>query len=290
MMDFNEAAARQIVRDLTYTTEVLNPTPGLHPLLPVGGGNVVTIPRLLLGPRATADRPTDWIGRLLRILERAPWRAEARKRFGEIRESLMQSRLERGMAPFAVATRRNIKIASAGLQVGDIDLLVFRPEERVGLALSLKWYYPPDLVQEGASQAARLTEAVRKHLHVMAVFQETYEQIRRSHDLPSDVDFRPVVVVQPGPVFERARNPQVAVLTGSDFLNLASTASSFGSFIDAVARYEPPSIALQPSTDASVHLGRYTFRIPTYFIAPSERKRFGFDFAPGKPGMPWDLP
>jgi hypothetical protein len=278
MIGLDEQVVEEIARDLTYSTDAQNPTPFLHPLLPIGGGRVFTIPRLIHGE--------DWIDRLLRILERAPWRSEARRLFGERRESLMQDCLERGMSALSARTRRNIKVGPRSARIGDIDLLVFAPDSSLGMALSLKWYYSPNLVQEVASQAARLSDAVRKHVQVVEAFRNNYEQIRRSYDLPAEVVFRPVVVVQPGPVFERSRSADVPVVTGTEFLKLASESSSLGELIRKVAAYEAPRIGVVPS-ERKIRLAKYTFNLPSYYIPKSELERLGFLEEPEAPRLPW---
>lgn len=279
----SEGAAAEIVRDLTYSTEVSNPTPSVHPLLPIGGGRFLTIPRLLRKGGA------DWVGWLLRILERAPWRTEARRHFGERREGLMQDALELGIRTLGVETRRNVKIGPKAARIGDIDLLVFRRGEPVGLALSLKWYYPPNLVQEVASQSARLRDAVERHLRVVEAFRSDYESNRRSHGLPPNVEFQPAVVVHPGPVFERARIRDVPVVTGGEFLALAAESSSLDTLTSRIRTYEAPRLKTIPSKGHKIALAKYTFELPVYFIPPSEREKFGPIEELARPRMPWDL-
>ena len=199
----------------------------------------------------------------------------------------MQDRLERGMAKLGDEVRRNVRVGPRSARIGDIDLLVFHPDTRAGIALSLKWYYPPYLVQEVASQAARLGAAVRKHVQILQSFREEHAQIRRSYRLPEDIDFEPIVVVYPGPVFERSRSADVGIVSGAEFLKLAEEANAFGEFVQAVRNYEAPRIRMLP-TRLKVRLGKYTFDGPSYYIPQSEREALGLPEERWDLRIPWD--
>ena len=261
-----KSAAAEIVRDLTYSVKVKNSSPFIQPLLPVGNSRVVTIPRLLL-------RGGDWVGILLRILERLPWRREARDRFGAVRESLMQRVLEGALTSLGVEARRNIKVGPRQSRIGDIDLLIFAPEENLAIAASLKWFYPPDLVQECANQTQRISEAVKRHLVVTRAMREQYTRLSSVYRLPSRLDVRPLVVVQPGPIFERARNLGVNVVSGQEFLEVASTSTNFSELVERLEHYSPPAVTLTALPNQKVWLGKYRFELPRYYIPKSERSR-----------------
>lgn len=262
--------ASNLVRDFTYAGDGLS-TPFDQPLLPIGAGRYMTITRLLLAPQ-------EWVGSLLRTLERLPWRRDARDRFGAARESLMQDVLERGILGLPAQTRRNVQVGPKSARVGDLDLVVFRDDEHTALALSLKWFYPPSLVQEVASQAARIRDAIERHRQVVQAAQHDLPRLATVHRLPRDLEFCPAVVIQPGPVFERVRHLGIPVVTGDRFLEVVAHSSGLKQVADLLweETVEPPSLRIVGG-ERTIWLGKYRFKVPKYYIPKSERDQIDAD-------------
>jgi hypothetical protein len=206
-----ESAAIEVIRDLTYTGEVDWLPIADHPLVPIGQGRFMTATRLLW------DR--GWQGRMLRSVERLPWRTRARDVVNSNRESIMQGSIEEAASVRGLRSRRRVRVGPKAEPVGDVDLLCWRDPERDGLALSLKWFYPPNYVQEGASQERRLAREVVKHEKMCASWS-THAERASFRELPADLLLAPVVVVEPGPVREALRRLSTPVLCLDDFLTV----------------------------------------------------------------------
>jgi hypothetical protein len=209
-----EARCAEVIRDLTFTADV----PWLdvldHPLIPWAEGCVVTISGLLA--------PEAWVRRLLRGLERLPWRARERRAFNDAREQLMQSYIESKLDGLGLHFVRNIKIGPRAKRIGDLDLLVWSDDATRALAVSLKWFYHPIYVQETWAQIDRLESAILQHGRLMAAWSEFGEEVSRARGIPLNVDMTSVVVIEPGPVRESVRRLGIIVVSLEEFIECLS--------------------------------------------------------------------
>lgn len=255
--------ANSIVKDLTYPAAVNGVDPQDHPLLATQDGFLATIDRLVRGG--------GWEGALVRSLERLPWRREARAVLAKRRERLMQEWLESKVAHLAVKSRRNVAVGPKAERVGDIDLLLFRDSEEVALALSLKWLYEPNLVQEVASQSKRLQQAASQHERLLVAVGQDKERLATLHAFPANLVLLPAVVVHPGPVLQRVKNPSVPVVTSSEFGALAKAASSLAGIGEAMEekQREIPALRISPR-EFRWWIGGYTFVTPGYYLRRRE--------------------
>ncbi len=212
-LDISEDRVLEVIRDLRYNSKLEWMPVADHPLIPLPHNNFLTLGRLL--------RHAGWEGRLLRALERLPWRKDARAVFNAHRESLMMDAIESALRERRVEVERRVRLGRKGRPAGDIDLLCWILGSKDALGLSLKWFYPPNYVSEVLGQAERIVRETAKHTKLCERWREFANQVTAGRSaIPAGLRLLPAIVVEPGPVKEIARATDTPVVTLAELLAL----------------------------------------------------------------------
>lgn len=168
-----EEEVTQIIRDLTYRpSEVQWTEVTYQPLLPLPDGRYAVIPVVVDG--SNFDR------NLLALLGRLPWRRQAADELKRHREGEMIRQIEPRLQSQGWSVRATVPLGDKRQRVGDVDVLAWSGNSPVALALSLKWFYGPDSVQEVGEHSKRYREALTRSRGGSATGPSAGHRSRRS--------------------------------------------------------------------------------------------------------------
>lgn len=254
-------ATREILKDLTYDPSVRWTDVMYQPLLPMGSGELVTCRVLIEGNRFERN--------LLALLPRLPDRRQGEEELKRKREEVMIDELTAVAADVGLHIRPRVKVFKAGKILTDVDMLVWEAGGAQCLAVSLKWFYGPDSLQEVRNHDERYREAVglaTEAADILGAEAEAYSsRYQLAPALREGAKVYPVVVSRtdlPSGLVDTSRCP---VVTQSYFARVLRESS--GSTAQAVARF--PEQTPRPETaedversNIDVDFGHYRFGLP----------------------------
>ena len=253
-------AASEIIRDLTYNPEVKGTDVMYQPLLPVGSGDLLSCQPLIEGNRFERN--------LLALLPKLEYRHEGAEALKRDREQVMISELRALTDRLGLLTWPRLKLGEPGHLLTDIDLLIWDREAASALAVSLKWFYGPDSLQEVQNHDTRYRKAVAGAVAAADfVHQHAVGLSKRFGFAPpigSHTRIHPVVVSRlglPSPLVDTTRCPVVTQHYFCDVLR-----ESAADLTNVVAIFSRPPDA-SPTRDATwghieVPFGVYRFLLP----------------------------
>jgi hypothetical protein len=166
-----------------------------------------------------------------------------------------------------LSTKERLPLGRRGQLLSDMDLLLWREDGSPEvLAISLKWFYDPDSVQETAAQSKRYADGILKLRQAVEWLSQNSADVAQRHrlSLPNSAKVLPVLVTYLEEVMERVRCEDIPTVTLPSFLEaLAASNGNLSSLWSALLERSkarvPEAGALQYG---DFRLGSYTFRVP----------------------------
>ena len=171
-----EATVLEIVRDLTYAPDQVPWVDIMHqPLVPTGDEKLSSIP-VVLGH-------SNFERNLLAIVEKIPWRSDAAVTLREGRETLMLEEIVPELEQLGLHTKCRLPLGPSTQRLGDIDLLSWDADTKNALAVSLKWFYGPDSIQEVLNHDDWYRDGLQKHREHIGHVKQNAEDLSARFDL-----------------------------------------------------------------------------------------------------------
>jgi hypothetical protein len=262
-------ATREILKDLTYDPSVKWTDVMYQPLLPMGSGDLLTCRVLIEGNRFERN--------LLALLPRLPGRRQGEEQLKRSREEVMIDELTAVAARVGLHVRPRVKIYKAGRVLTDVDMIVWDAAGAQCLAVSLKWFYGPDSMQEVRNHDERYHEAVNLAVEAAEILGAAAGEYSARYQLVpalrGDTTVHPVLVSRTDLPSGRVDTSRCPVVTQSYFSRAMSESS--GHLEELVTRFPeripPPETASDiERTTVDVQFGHYRFGLPAVEVTWDE--------------------
>ncbi len=236
LLGVNAEAVNAIVTDLTYNVAVPWTEAMYQPLLPIGNDVFVTCKPLIEGNRFERN--------LLAIIDRLPNRESGAIKLKERREDVMIAAITAAARERGIHCLPRLKLEVGSQLITDIDLLLWNSMADRALALSLKWFYGPDSMQEVSNHDERYNEAISIALRSTEFLSKHAVELSTKHNINPpfrhDTKFTPAVITRvdlPSPLVDTSQCPTVT----QDYL-VNTLRQTKGNLCDLVALLLNPSL------------------------------------------------
>ncbi len=261
LLGVNAKAVDAIVTDLIYDVAVPWTEVMYQPLLPIGKDVFVTCKPLIEGNRFERN--------LLAILDRLPNRESGAINLKEQREDVMIAEITAAAREYGINCLPRLKLETGSQLTTDIDLLLWNSTADRALALSLKWFYGPDSMQEVRNHDDRYKEAISIALRSTEFLSKHAVELSTKHDISQpfrhDTKFTPALITRvdlPSPLVDTSQCPTV---TQEYLVNtLHQTKGDLGDLIALLPEPEPAveSASNVKEGEQELLFGDHRFSIP----------------------------
>jgi hypothetical protein len=260
-----KGVTEEIIRDLTYNPREVPWTEVTYqPLIPLQGNLFAVVPIVVEG--SSFDR------NLLALIDRLPWRKAAAENLKADRENEMLRQIEPLLqgCGFAVASR--VGLGERKARISDIDVLAWPSDGQSALAISLKWLYGPDSLQEVYNHSQRYQKALTTHRNNTEYLQKNAATIwsnnRLTPPLSLPVKILPALVTFQDELLEKDRVTDIPAVTLPQFIvAIAKCEGSLEKLYDSLgvisARLGPEPVE---RTFEPLKVGTYTFEVPVSYF------------------------